>query len=124
MTSPIAIDREEGRAALKQMIEQGKARLKAGFFVIVFPEGTRIAPDKTAPFRIGGAWLAAHTGATVLPVAHNAGYLWGKHALLKRPGTITVSIGKPIEARGMKADALNTEVERWIRHEQEKMGKP
>ncbi len=124
MTSPIAIDREEGRAALKQMIEQGKERLKTGFFVVVFPEGTRIPPGESPSFRIGGAWLATHAGSTVLPIAHNAGYLWGKNALIKRSGTITVSIGKPIEAKGMKPDALNSEVEKWVRSEQERMGRP
>lgn len=124
MTSPIAIDREEGRAALKQLIEQGKDRLDAGFFVIVFPEGTRIAPGKIAPFKIGGAWLATHTGAPVLPIAHNSGYLWGKNAFFKRPGVITVSIGKPVETKGMKPNALNEATETWIRSEMERMGKP
>lgn len=124
MTSPIAIDREEGRTALKQMIEQGKDRLKTGFFVIVFPEGTRTPPGETAPFRIGGAWLATHTATPALPIAHNAGCLWGKNAFIKRPGTITVSIGKPIETGGMKPDALNKIAEKWIREEMDRMGQP
>ncbi len=124
MTSPIAIDREEGRAALKQLIEQGKDRLEKGFFVIVFPEGTRMAPEETAPFRIGGAWLATHTKAPVLPVAHNAGYLWGKNAFIKKPGTITVSIGKPVDTSGMKPNDLNSKVEHWIREEMSRIGKP
>ncbi len=124
MTSPIAIDREEGRAALKQLIEQGKERLSAGFFVIVFPEGTRIPPGETPPFRIGGAWLGTHSGAKVLPIAHNAGYLWGRNAFIKRPGTITVSIGEPIDARGMKPNELNSSVEKWIRAEMERIGRP
>ena len=124
MTSPIAIDREEGRAALKQLIDQGKDRLEKGFFVIVFPEGTRIPPGEIAPFRIGGAWLATHAKAPVLPIAHNAGYLWGRNAFLKKPGTITVSIGKPIETAGMKPNDLNGRVEQWIREETARMGRP
>ena len=124
MTSPSAIDREEGRAALKQLIDQGTDRLEMGFFVIVFPEGTRIPPGEIAPFRIGGAWLATHSGSLALPIAHNAGSLWGKNAFIKRPGTITVSIGEPIEAKGMKPNELNAKVEEWVRAEMAKMEKP
>lgn len=124
MTSPIAIDREEGRAALKQLIEQGRDRLERGFCVIVFPEGTRIPPGENAPFRIGGAWLASHTKTPVLPIAHNAGYLWGKNAFFKRPGTITVSIGKPVDTAGIKPNDLNEKVEHWIREEMIRMGRP
>lgn len=113
----IAIDRSAGREALKQLVSQGQARLAMGLSVVVFPEGTRIAPGKRGKYHIGGAWLASHTGATVLPVAHNAGEFWRKNSLLKRPGTITVSIGQPIQAAGMKADELNKQVEAWIESE-------
>lgn len=113
----IAIDRSAGREALKQLVSQGKDRLALGLSVVVFPEGTRIAPGQKGKYHIGGAWLATHTGATVVPVAHNAGEYWHKNSLLKRPGTITVSIGKPIDASGMKADELNKMVEHWIESE-------
>lgn len=113
----IAIDRAAGREALKQLVSQGQDRLKRGLSVVVFPEGTRMAPGAKGKYHIGGAWLATHTGATVLPVAHNAGEYWRKNSLLKHPGTITVSIGAPIEAAGMKADALNQQVEAWIEAE-------
>lgn len=113
----IAIDRSAGREALKQMVSQGQDRLALGLSVVVFPEGTRVAPGTRGKYHIGGAWLATHAGATVLPVAHNAGEFWRKNSLLKRPGTITVSIGKPIDARGMKADELNRMVEDWIEAE-------
>lgn len=116
-TSPIAINRKGGRDALVQMLEQGKDRLAKGFWVVVFPEGTRTAPGQKGKYHIGGAWLATHTEATVLPVAHNAGEFWGKRQFLKKPGTITVSIGKPIDAKGMKADDLNKQVEAWIEGE-------
>lgn len=113
----IAIDRSAGREALKQLVSQGKDRLALGLSVVVFPEGTRIAPGHKGKYHIGGAWLATHTGATVVPVAHNAGEYWHKNSLLKRPGTITVSIGQPIDAAGMKADDLNKRVEEWIENE-------
>ena len=113
----IAIDRSAGREALKQLVSQGKERLAMGLSVVVFPEGTRVAPGSKGKYQVGGAWLATHSGATVIPVAHNAGEYWRKNSMLKYPGTITVSIGKPIDATGMKADELNRVVEDWIEAE-------
>lgn len=117
MTSPIAINRSAGREALKQMVAQGKDRLKKGFCVVIFPEGTRITPGQRGKYHIGGAWLAAHTHTPVIPVAHNAGEFWGKNSFIKRPGVITVSIGPPISPTGLKADQLNAQVEHWIEQE-------
>ena len=117
LTSPIAINRAAGREALKQLVAKGKERLKQGFFVVIFPEGTRVAPGTTGKYHIGGAWLAAQTKTPVVPVAHNAGEYWGKNSFLKRPGTITLSIGKPIDTNGIKADELNQRVEAWIEKE-------
>jgi 1-acyl-sn-glycerol-3-phosphate acyltransferase len=114
MLSPIAIDRSAGREALKQIVQAGKARLAQGFWVLIFPEGTRMAPGEVGRYGIGGAWLATHTGTPVLPIAHNAGELWPKNAWIKHPGTITLRIGPPIVAKGKKPDVLNQEVQDWI----------
>ncbi len=115
--SAIAINRAGGREALKQLVSQGKDRLARGLWVVVFPEGTRVSPGERGKYHIGGAWLATHTSATVVPVAHNAGEFWGKNSMLRKPGLITVSIGQPIDATGMKPDALNQQVEAWIEQE-------
>jgi 1-acyl-sn-glycerol-3-phosphate acyltransferase len=117
MLSPIAIDRSAATRALKQIEEQGIERLKQGFWVIIFPEGTRMKPGTKGTYQPGGAWLAIHSDAIVLPVALNSGEFWGRKAFLKRPGTITVSIGRPIRPAGMKADELNASVETWIEQE-------
>ncbi|MHB9116796.1 MAG: lysophospholipid acyltransferase family protein [Burkholderiales bacterium] len=114
MLKPVAIDRNAGRQALKQVVEQGRARLAEGMSVLVFPEGTRIPPGQKGHYQIGGAWLATHAHVKALPVAHNAGEFWGKNGFVKRPGTITVMIGEPIDTHGMKADELNRWVEAWI----------
>ena len=119
--SAIPIDRSSGREALKKLVAHGKDRLAKGLWVVIFPEGTRIAPGTRAKYHIGGAWLATHTQTTVVPVAHNAGLFWRKNAFVKTPGTITVSIGKPIETADLKTDALNQQVEDWIEAEQLKL---
>lgn len=121
MTSPVAIDRTAGREALKQLIEQGKQRLSQGFNVVVFPEGTRVKPGTKGRYNVGGASLAVHADVPVIPVAHNAGEFWGKNAFLKRPGTITLSIGPAIPSQGKKTSELNQEVERWIEAEMQRI---
>lgn len=117
MLSPIAIDRSSRRAALQQLIEQGRQRLQSGFSIVIFPEGTRIAPGRRGKYRPGGARLAVQTGTPVLPVAHNAGLRWGRNAFLKHPGLVTVSIGAPINPEGLDAESLITRVEQWIEDE-------
>lgn len=113
----IAIDRNAGKDALAQVVEQGRARLSEGFWVVVFPEGTRVAPGTSRRYKPGGAWLAEHSGVPVVPVAHNAGEFWGRNAFLKRPGTITVSIGPPIESVGRTAVEINALAEAWVEGE-------
>jgi len=117
MTSPIAIKRSEGREAMKQLLKQGKERLTLGFCVVIFPEGTRIPYGQRGKYKIGGAMLGAHCGVPVVPVAHNAGKLWGKNSFLKYPGVITMSIGAPIDPAGLKADEINRRAEEWIENE-------
>jgi 1-acyl-sn-glycerol-3-phosphate acyltransferase len=117
MASPIAIDRSAGMQALKQTLEQGRDRLARGFWIIIFPEGTRVPPGQRVKYQVGGAWLAAKTGAPVVPIAHNAGRLWRRNAFLKFPGIITVSIGEPIDPAGLKPEELNRRVEDWIESE-------
>jgi 1-acyl-sn-glycerol-3-phosphate acyltransferase len=117
MSSPIAIDRSAGREALKKLVAKGKARLDRGFWIVIFPEGTRKAPGERGKYHIGGAWLATHTQTQVLPVAHNAGEYWAKNSFIKKPGVIKIHIGKPIQSAGLKADALNNQVEHWIESE-------
>ena len=121
LTSPIAINRKAGKDALKQIVKQGKHRMEQGFWVTIFPEGTRVKPGETGRYGIGGAWLATHTNTPVLPVAHNAGEVWPRHSFIKRPGRITVSIGPVISSQGKKADALNEEVKAWIESEMKQL---
>lgn len=114
MLKPIAIDRSSGRRAVKEIIEQGIQRLKQGLWVVVFPEGTRIAPGARRKFGVGGAILAENSRYPVIPVAHNAGEFWPRKGFLKHPGTIRVRIGAPIDTSGKTAEEINQEAESWI----------
>lgn len=114
LLQPIAIDRGSARRALRQVLEQGRARLRSGRFVVIFPEGTRVAPGQTRRFGAGGAQLALEAGAPVLPVAHNAGSFWPRRQFVKRPGVIDIVIGPVIPTQGRNADAVIAQAEEWM----------
>jgi len=122
LLAPIAIDRASGPRALRQLLEQGRDRLARRYCIVIFPEGTRVAPGTRGKYQVGGAWLAVKTGASVVPVAHNAGELWGRRAFIKRPGLVTVSIGAPIDSRQLAPEELNRKVEDWIEGEMQRIG--
>ena len=111
----IAIDRKAGRKAARQVIDQGLEQLAKGRHVIIFPEGTRVAPGTIKKYGQGGALLAVKSGHPLLPVAHNAGVFWRRRDLKKYPGTIKVEIGPAIETRGRSAVQVNRQAEQWIR---------
>ena len=117
----IAIDRGGGRQALKQLVDQGTLRLSQGYPIVIFPEGTRARPGTQRAYQNGGAFLAIKAGVPVLPVALNSGEVWGRNALLKRPGTVTVSIGPAIDPAGLKADKLTARAEAWIEAEMKRI---
>src|SRR6478736_156401 len=124
LASPITIDRSAGTDAMQQIATQGRERFRQGFWIVFYPEGTRIRAGQRGKYKTGGARLAIELGVPVLPIAHNAGYLWPKGLLGKRAGTLTVSIGKPIASSGKDAPTLMAEVEYWIEAEVARLGRP
>lgn len=107
---PIAIDRGAGHRAVNQVIEQGRARLADGLWVVIFPEGTRVTAGEKRKFGLSGALLAIRSGALVVPLSHNAGAFWPRRGVVKKPGTIRVVIGEPIDPKGKEARQLTDEV--------------
>lgn len=122
LMSPIAINRSRGVAALRAIARRGQQRLEQGFWVVVFPEGTRVAPGESRDYQPGGAWLAAASGAPVVPVAHNAGQFWPRNAFLKRPGTVTIRIGPSIDPRDRDPVTINALAKEWIEEQQKALG--
>ena len=113
----INIDRSRGKDAFEQVVEQGSDRLARGWWIVIFPEGTRTAPGAAPHYKTGGSRLAVRTAAKVVPIAVNSGELWRRRAFLKMPGTITVSIGPPIDPAGKTAEVIASLVENWIETE-------
>ncbi|GAC1547808.1 MAG: lysophospholipid acyltransferase family protein [Collimonas sp.] len=113
----IPIDRSKGRDAFAQVVVQGRKRLADGQWIIMFPEGTRIPVGQTGKYKAGGTRLAVETNTPVVPIAHNAGECWPKNSFIKKPGLITVSIGKPIYPENLDSNELMAKVENWIESE-------
>lgn len=110
----ISINRRAGRSAVKQVLEQGKAHLAQGTWVMIFPEGTRVNAGQVGRFGRSGPMLAIEAGVPVLPVAHNAEDHWPNGKFLKRPGTITMRVGTPIDSSGKSVEELSNEVRTWM----------
>jgi 1-acyl-sn-glycerol-3-phosphate acyltransferase len=111
---PIAINRKAGASAVNQVVEQGTQRLSEGLWILIFPEGTRVAVGESRRYGVSGALLASRAGCKIVPVAHSAGYFWPRRGWVKRPGVIQVAIGPPIDAAGRDPRELNDEVRSWI----------
>jgi len=124
LASPISIDRKAGMDAMQQIAAQGRERFKQGFWIAIYPEGTRIPAGTRAKYKSGGARLAIALEVPIIPVAHNAGYLWPKGVFGKRSGVISMTIGKPISPAGKDPLALMHEVEAWIEGEVARLGVP
>jgi 1-acyl-sn-glycerol-3-phosphate acyltransferase len=118
LLNPIAIDRGAGRKALKQILNEGSERLHSGDWVVLFPEGTRMAPNQLGKINVGGAMLAKQAKVPVYIVSHNAGSYWSKNSFMKYSGTIEVSIREAVSAEQLEelsTSDINQMIEDWYR---------
>jgi 1-acyl-sn-glycerol-3-phosphate acyltransferase len=111
---PIAINRGARSQAVQQVVAQGHERLAQGMWILIFPEGTRVAVGETRKYGLSGALLAVQSGRRIVPVAHDAGRYWRRRGLLKKRGTVRVVIGPPIDPAGLEPRELNERVKAWI----------
>lgn len=113
----IPIDRSQGVRAFRHVITEGKNRLSDNLWIAMFPEGTRTAPGEQGEYKGGGTRLALSADVPIVPIALNSGECWPRNAFIKKPGLVTVSIGKPISPQGHTHDELMQMVENWIESE-------
>lgn len=111
---PVGIDRDNPRDALRQVKSQGVARIKAGYNLLLFPEGTRMPPGERGKYARSGADIACEAGVPVIPVAVNAGRYWRPGTFIKYPGEIHVVVGPPIDSHECNSRELTREAEAWI----------
>src|SRR5688500_4031571 len=92
----IPVDRSGGAAALRGMMRAAEAAIAEGRPIVIFPEGTRVAPGEQPPLQPGFAGLYRALKLSVVPVAVDSGRLWPRHRLVKRPGIVTFRFGEPV----------------------------
>jgi 1-acyl-sn-glycerol-3-phosphate acyltransferase len=117
----IHIDRSRRTEAFARVVAQGQRILAHGSWVIMFPEGTRIARGRAGTYKSGGTRLAIATGTPVVPIAVTSARCWPRKSFRLRPGVVDVSIGAPIPVEGRQPDELMREVEAWIEAEMRRL---
>ena len=110
----VHIDRSKRAEAWNRVAAQGAEIMARGHWIIMFPEGTRIARGKAGQYKTGGSRLAVATGRPVVPIAVNSARCWPRKSFLLRPGVVDIVIGRPIASAGRDPDELMREVETWI----------
>ena len=118
LVKTIGIDRSNSREASKQLMEQGMARKNEGYWITIFPEGTRLPPGEKGRYKLGGARMAKMFEMDIVPVSLNSGEFWPKNAFLKHPGTITVIINPVIPHNSGTEAELMAECEKRIETQQ------
>ncbi len=113
----IHIDRAQRSQAFKKVVEQGQQLLARGIWIIMFPEGTRMARGEKGTYQTAATRLAVESGAPVVPIAVSSAKCWPRKGFIKHPGVVQVSIGKPISSVGREPKELMREVEAWIEAE-------
>ena len=117
----VHIDRKRGAQAIGRLQQQGDELLRKGYWIVMFPEGTRTARGRQGKYKPGGAKLATVTGVPVVPIAVTSARCWPRQAFIKRPGMIEVSIGEPISPDGLGAAELGARVQHWIEAEMRRL---
>jgi 1-acyl-sn-glycerol-3-phosphate acyltransferase len=92
----IAIDRKAGAGAVRRMIAAARPIAASGRPIVIFPEGTRVAPGERRPYQPGVAALSQALSLPVVPAAVNSGLFWGRRSFVKRPGQIVLEFLEPI----------------------------
>jgi len=117
----IHIDRSKRTEAWNKVAEQGQRIMGQGNWVIMFPEGTRIARGQRGHYKSGASRLAIAVGTPIVPIAVSSAKCWPRKSFMLRPGVIDISIGQPIAVEGRRPDELMQQVEGWIEAEMQRL---
>ena len=111
LLDPIKIDRSKKIQSARKVVLTGNEKLRDGFSILLFPEGTRKTPGKNVgKFARSAADLAIKNNVDLIPIYHNSGLYWKNKEFIKSPGTVKVIIGGPIQGKTsseMTANLLN-----------------
>lgn len=113
MLGCVPVDRgKRGKAIAKMVADVEAGRVEPGQ-LIIYSQGTRVAPGKKMPYKVGTAILYEQLRQPCVPVATNVGVLWPKRGLLRKPGTAVVEFLPAIEP-GVERNAFMTQLEHAV----------
>ena len=117
---PISINRKMKIESLRKVIEVGGARIREGYSILIFPEGTRKGPDDgIGKFGNSCGLLASNEAVPIVPICHNSGKYWLNKSFKKKPGEINIVIGRPIYGNDPKE--LTEKAHQWIKENYSKI---
>lgn len=109
----VPVDRGRKGAAIEKMVADVAAGAAEPGQLIIYPQGTRVAPGAHLPYKVGTHVLYAQTGQEVVPVATNVGLFWPRKGIWRKPGLAVVEFLPPI-APGLDRHAFMALLEERI----------
>ncbi|HRQ83114.1 MAG TPA: lysophospholipid acyltransferase family protein [Azospirillaceae bacterium] len=116
----IPVDRSARGRAISSLLEGAAAIAVEGRPIVIFPQGTRVAPGAVEPYKAGVALMYNKLKLPMVPMALNSGVFWGRKAYFKRPGKITVQFFDPIPA-GLPRDEAMARLEKVLEAESDRL---
>ena len=109
----VAVDRGKRAQAIQQMLAGVQSGTQAPGQLIIYPQGTRVAPGADRPYKIGTGVLYQQTGQPCVPAATNVGVFWPRHGILRKPGLAVVEF-LPVIEPGLDTDAFMAQLKEVV----------
>ena len=109
----IPVDRGKKGRAIAEMKRAVAEDAKVPGQLIIYPQGTRVAPGASLPYKVGTGLLYAQMDRPCIPAATNVGVFWPRHGILRKPGLAVVEF-LPAIAPGKSIAEFMAQVEAEI----------
>lgn len=109
----IPVDRGKKGRAIAEMKRAVAEGAKIPGQLIIYPQGTRVAPGATLPYKVGTGIIYAQMDKPCIPAATNVGVFWPRHGIYRKPGLAVVEF-LPAIAPGKSISDFMAEIEAVI----------
>ncbi|WP_299610030.1 1-acyl-sn-glycerol-3-phosphate acyltransferase [uncultured Tateyamaria sp.] len=109
----VPVDRGKRGAAIAKMVEDVEAGRATPGQLIIYSQGTRVAPGVKRPYKVGTAVLYEQLGQPCVPVATNVGVFWPRTGIMRKPGTAIVEF-LPAMPDGLDRDTFLAQLEETV----------